>query len=432
MLELALQDVLSGLTEQSALGLFLMFWYVLLLEVPRYTLAAVALGLVPNRNSNPVGARRVTRQEIASFAPRVSVVVAGLNEAKSIETCVRSLRAQSFNDFEIVIVSDGSTDCMYEVASRLVRQGLADRAFRTDLRCGKSSGVNLAFRFSSGDIVINVDCDCSYDRFAIERIVSAFVDPRVGCAAGDIVPRNGNASFISAVQVIEYLTSISLGKRIGVMLGMVVCASGAFSAFRRAAIGDIGFLDPGGGEDLDVTMRLRKRGWKVAFASDAVCYTDVPVSDLALMRQRMRWERDAIRVRFRKHLALIMPTSHAFNAREAVHQLDCLLFNIVLSIAFPLYLIFLWTEMGSNLLYLLCAVQIGMTLLDCSTFLTAVAITRRWSFLRYLIFVPGYSLLNTVLMRSLRICAYMQEWVFDESRRDSHYVPLRVQRARFW
>lgn len=431
MFELGFDTALSVLTEQSTLGIFLMFWYVLLLEVPRYGLSVVALLLVPSRNSNPLGDRALTRTEIASFAPRVSVLIVGLNEEKSIESCVRSLRAQSFNDFEIVIVSDGSSDRMYETASELVRNGLADKVFQTDLRCGKSSGVNLAYRFCTGDIVINVDCDCSYDRFAIERIIAAFADPSVGAACGDIIPRNGHASLVSAFQVIEYMNSISLGKRIGAMIGMVVCASGAFSAFRRSAIDAAGFLDPGGGEDLDVTLRLRKRGWKIAFSSDAICYTDVPATDWALFRQRMRWERDAIRVRYRKHISTMNPFSAAFDKREMIHQVDFLLFNIVLTIAFPIYLVALYLQMGANVFYLLVAVQIGMMILDAGFFIAAVAVTRRWSYAGYLFFIPGYTVFNFVI-RFLRLSAYMQEWMFDRSRIDSHYVPLRVQRARLW
>jgi cellulose synthase/poly-beta-1,6-N-acetylglucosamine synthase-like glycosyltransferase len=185
-----------------------MFWYVLMLELPRYGLSILTLMIsAPSRlRSLDRGKRRVSH--IYDFAPRVSVIVAGLNEAEAIEKCVLSLRAQSFKDLEIVIVSDGSTDRMPQIARDLVRWGLADKAFSSDLRCGKSSGVNLAFRFSSGDIVINVDCDCSYDRFAIERIVAAFDDSSVGAACGDIVPRNGGASVIAAFQVIEYISNI--------------------------------------------------------------------------------------------------------------------------------------------------------------------------------------------------------------------------------
>ncbi len=426
-----LDSAIQLLTEQSGYGLLLMFMYGVLLELPRYGFSTLALMLLPMRIASGAHDARFGTSSSGSLRPRVSVVVAGLNEADSIEKCIRSLRAQSLSDLEIVIVSDGSTDRMPEIARDLVRQGLADKAISTDYRCSKSSGVNLATRYATGDIIVNVDCDCSYDRFAIERITSVFTDPSVGAACGDIVPRNADASLISTFQAIEYLLSISLGKRIAAMFDQVVCVSGAFGAFRREALDDVAALDAGGGEDLDITLRLRRRGWGIVFVEDAVCYTDVPANAMTLFRQRMRWERDALRVRFRKQRHLVRPSRRTFQGPEVLHQLDFLLFNVLLSVAFPFYILFILYEMGESALYLLLAVQLGMIVMEMALFIVAVAKTDRWQLIRLLIFIPGYSFFNTFVMRSLRAYAYIQEWTSDASRNDS-YVPKRVQKARQW
>ncbi|MFP3787151.1 glycosyltransferase, partial [Burkholderia sp. SIMBA_024] len=81
--------------------------------------------------------------------------------------------------------------------------------------------------------------------------------------------------------------------------------SGAFSAFRRKALDDIRGFDVGGGEDLDTTIRLRLKGWRIEYAPEAVCYTDVPTTVYQYIRQRLRWERDAIWIRYRKHVQLM-------------------------------------------------------------------------------------------------------------------------------
>jgi cellulose synthase/poly-beta-1,6-N-acetylglucosamine synthase-like glycosyltransferase len=312
-----------------------------------------------------------------------------------------------------------------------VRRGLADKAFSTDARCGKSSGLNLGIRYASGDIIVNVDCDCSYDRYAIQRILETFAEPAVGGACGDIIPRNGQASFIASLQVIEYLMSISLGKRVAAMFDQVVCASGAFSAWRVSSLTSVGALDPGGGEDLDLTMRLRTMGWKIRFASEAICYTDVPATDWNFIRQRLRWERDAVRVRFRKHRRLFIPTSRHFPGREVLHQVDFFFFNVLLTVIFPFYLLVLFVQMGTAVFFILVAAQIGLMLLDAIVFLTAIVTTRRWHLLSYLAFIPAYTLYSTLSMRNVRLFAYMQEWFFDSSRQDT-YVPRTVLKARKW
>ena len=86
--------------------------------------------------------------------------------------------------------------------------------------------------------------------------------------AGNIVVRNANASLIASFQAIEYLISISQGKQSANLTNQMTCVSGAFGAFRRTALESVGGLDSGGGEDLDVTLRLRAGGWTTLFAPD--------------------------------------------------------------------------------------------------------------------------------------------------------------------
>ena len=426
MLQHDIANSYDFITNQSAVGLIALFWYVLLFEIPRYGLSFVALALtplglfrkgVPIRSGLPIGS--------------VSIVVVGHSEGGSLERCVRSLRAQSFQKHEIVVVSDGSRDDMAEVGQRLLRAGLIDCSLRTDLRCGKSAGTNLAIRLAKGDIVINIDCDCSLDRFAIESILAPFSDPHVGAVCGDILPRNGNSSLVTAFQTIEYLISISLGKRAADMLGQVVCVSGAFGAFRCAALNSIGGLDPGGGEDLDLTMRLRARGWKIAFAPDALCYTDVPHDGWTLVQQRLRWERDCVRVRFRKHKRLVSPLSRHLLTAETFHQWDFLIFHVLFGFAFPVYLAYLAVNFGQGGVIILLGVALVTFLLDLFAFFLALAITGRWRYLPYVLYLPGFGLYSGLFMRAVRLWAYLEEWIFDRSRSDN-YVPTRVRHARHW
>jgi cellulose synthase/poly-beta-1,6-N-acetylglucosamine synthase-like glycosyltransferase len=157
------------LAAQSGLSLIYIFWYTLLFELPRYGLTFLSIGLgslaarISPGTPCPAGEARPRRS--------ISVIVVGHNEASKIERCLRSIREQSLIADEIVIVSDGSTDAMAQVGSRLVREGLATRILKTDLRGGKSGGTNLAIRSARGDIIVVVDCDCSFDRFAIENII---------------------------------------------------------------------------------------------------------------------------------------------------------------------------------------------------------------------------------------------------------------------
>ena len=419
---------LDFLTSQSAEGLVRLFWFTLSLEIPRYICGFIALGLA--------GASLDRRRASIGHIPRalrtsVSVMVVGHNEADALERCLRSLHEQTLRPMDVVIVSDGSVDGMAAVASRLVRQGLAHHALAVDLRGGKSAGFNLALAACRGQIVVNVDCDCSYDRFALENIVAPFNDPKVGAASGEIKPRNGRTSLVARMQEIEYLLSISVGRRVATILNQVSCVSGGFGAFRRTAVVQVGGCDAGGGEDLDLTLRLRGAGWRIAFAADAICYTDVPAKLWALIRQRLRWERDAIRLRCRKHRRMLTNPGHRSGFAEAANQWDFLIFELTATLVFPCYLVWLFTVYGGLALPILLAMQFGLLLLDTAVLAVASFCVPRGVPLGLLPYMPGYAIYSGWVMRPVRLLAFLQEWFLFGSRQDN-YVPAKVRLIRKW
>ena len=97
----SLTDGFTYLSAQSLTSLVALFWFTIIFEIPRYTLAFVAAAFAsarPNEDAPELRKR-----------PVVSVIVAGHNEAGSIERCVRSLLEQSRPPDEIIAISDGSS-----------------------------------------------------------------------------------------------------------------------------------------------------------------------------------------------------------------------------------------------------------------------------------------------------------------------------------
>jgi len=414
-------EAFEFLSAQSTVSLFSLFWYVLVFEVPRYTFGFVSTLIMTLRGGGEAVNRHVPG--------RVSVVIAGHNEEDSIERCVQSLHEQSRPPDEIIVVSDGSTDRMPAKLRELQARGLIQEAHCVQMRGGKSAGVNLACGRATGDFVVNVDCDCTFDRHALRDIIVPFADPEIGAAAGNIIVRNPTATLVTACQAIEYMISISEGKRAANLTDSMTCVSGAFGAFRSGALERVGGLDAGGGEDLDVTLRLRTAHYKTVFAADAICYTDVPETLMALTRQRFRWEQDAVRLRYRKHRDLMNPFSRRFNVIELLHELDFIFFNVLAAVAFPFYLVWLFVEYGDFAPVILMAAQIGMWALDLTTFVMASWLTpkaRAWSLLPYLL---AYSPFYGFIMRMVRVAAYLKEWIFDASYKDP-YVPKKVHMVR--
>jgi len=90
-------------------------------------------------------------------------------------------------------------------------------------------------------------------------------------------------------------------------LGIYRIISGAFGAFRMDALKKVGVWDIGPGLDGDITVKLRKSGYKIHFEPTAICLTAVPTKFKVLWKQRLRWSRSLVRFRLRKHLDVFLP-----------------------------------------------------------------------------------------------------------------------------
>ncbi len=413
-------DPLYYLLSMDSAALLAAFSFSIILDIPRYTFGFLAVLLV-ELGASRRGGRSTVR------LPTISIIIAGHNEAASIRRCVVSLREQTVRDLEIICVDDGSTDGMADELYRLRAENLIDVALVCRVRSGKSSACNLALSRARGEAVVNVDVDCTFDRDAIENIVRPLANPRVGAVCGNIAVRNAGASFIAGMQVVEYLIGISLGKRALDFLNVVACASGAFSAFRRSALEGVGGMDVGPGEDLDLTLRLRQAGWRIRFAHDAWCLTDVPATVPAFVRQRLRWERDALRIRLRKHRRILDPRDRGVTVTDLVHQFDYIVTNLLVTLVFPLYLGWLMVTYGTAAWMILGSVTLGYFVLDLVSFLAALVVVDRPGAGRALPHALLYGVFNAYFIRAIRLVAYAQEWVFRRSYHDE-YVPARVRR----
>jgi cellulose synthase/poly-beta-1,6-N-acetylglucosamine synthase-like glycosyltransferase len=283
------------------------------------------------------------------------VIVPGLNEEATIEVAIRSLLAQGWPELEIIVVDDHSSDRMYERAAKYARRGLV-RLVRNNSsrgRLGKPAAINLGVRVSRGEFVLVVDADTTFDRRMIESILEPFSDPRVGAVAGNVHVRNRERNLTTRVQTIEYAIAIDLRKRWTDLWGCTLQASGAITAFRRAPLLELGGWMQELAEDTDISLRMVKAGWKLAFAPGAVAITDVPESLAGLSRQRARWDRGGLRNFFKKHHRLMRPSVAGW--AFATEMWAEFLFSVVATLAYPVYCVWMAATTPWVLGLMLCA-----------------------------------------------------------------------------
>ncbi len=225
---------------------------------------------------------------VDSYNPAVTVVIAALNEQKVIARTIRAVLASRYEPLDVIVVDDGSTDGTSAEVIDAFGENPRVRLIRQDNH-GKASALNRGIGEATGEVIIALDADTLFARKTIAQLVRHFADPIVGAVAGNVKVGN-RMNPLTYWQSIEYVTSQNLDRRAYAVLNSVTVVPGAVGAWRREAIMVAGgYTTDTMAEDMDLTWRIRRIGYRVETDSDAIGYTEVPDTFKTLFRQRFRW-----------------------------------------------------------------------------------------------------------------------------------------------
>lgn len=223
-----------------------------------------------------------------SFKPPVSVVIAAYNEEKVIARTIDAVLANHYPNLEIIVVDDGSADGTSAAVAHRFGSHPQVRLLQQE-NAGKAAALNRGIAQANGEIIIALDADTLFMRDTITRLVQPFADPLVGAVAGNVKVGN-RINPLTYWQAIEYITSQNLDRRAYAVINSVTVVPGAVGAWRREAVlQGAGYTTDTMAEDMDLTWRIRRIGWRVETMVDAVGYTEAPDSFRALFKQRFRW-----------------------------------------------------------------------------------------------------------------------------------------------
>ena len=105
--------------------------------------------------------------------PGISVILPVRQGEDDLRECVESVRAQTFGDWELIVVDDGSTDDTEEVCKALATEDARIRVFRRKKSGGVNEARNVGLNEAKGDFVIFLDVKDRYEPFALETMWSA-------------------------------------------------------------------------------------------------------------------------------------------------------------------------------------------------------------------------------------------------------------------
>jgi biofilm PGA synthesis N-glycosyltransferase PgaC len=271
------------------------------------------------------------------FAPGISLIAPAYNEGLTIIDNVKSLLSIQYNNYEVIIINDGSKDdtitklipafdlvkVSYDYQATITAKSVRgiyksqNKAFQKLLvvdkeNGGKADALNVGLNISKKDLVACIDVDCIIEPDALLKMVKPFLDQPNVIASGGVV-RIANscvveegrlievklpASLLARMQVLEYIRAFLLGRMAWSRLNGLLLISGAFGLFKREiAVLAGGYNHNTVGEDMELVVRMRRymherdKPYRVAYIPDPLCWTEAPSSATILGRQRNRWAR---------------------------------------------------------------------------------------------------------------------------------------------
>ncbi|HEX8872415.1 MAG TPA: glycosyltransferase, partial [Candidatus Acidoferrum sp.] len=283
--------------------------------------------------------------------PGVTVLIPAHNEESVIVQTVTSVLLSDYDDIRVIVVDDGSTDQTLE----LLRSNFGANDcvhIIHQVNRGKAAALNNALAHAETEIVVTIDADTEIESDAIRKLVRHFSIPSVGAVAGNV--KVGNRSkWLTRWQALEYITSQNMEKRAFDLLNCITVVPGALGAWRKQAIAAVGGITADTvAEDADLTIAIRRLGWRVTYDEEALAWTEAPETPGALIRQRFRWTFGTLQS-FWKHSDTLFRPKYGTLGWVALPNI--FLFQIVLPLISPIIdLLFL----GSLILWGLAGLHI--------------------------------------------------------------------------
>jgi poly-beta-1,6-N-acetyl-D-glucosamine synthase len=279
---------------------------------------------------------------LSPLSPKISIIAPAFNESKTIIDNVRTLLSLYYNNFEVILVNDGSTDNTFEKIKEEYELTKVNYYFDYRIPCerirgvyrsknpsynrltvidknngGKADSLNAGINICQSNLFVSIDADSIIEVDSILKLVKPFLEEkdRKVIGAGGVIrivnscdverghireirlPRQ----ILPRLQVLEYTRAFLLGRMAWSQLDGLMLISGAMGIFDLETVVKAGgYSTKTVGEDMELVLRMRRKmaeegiKYEVTYIPDPLCWTEVPADLRSMRKQRTRWTRGLV------------------------------------------------------------------------------------------------------------------------------------------
>lgn len=272
----------------------------------------------------------------------VSVIAPAFNESATIVFNVKSLLAQVYPKFEVIIINDGSTDNSLELLIEEFSLIKVDFFYQEKIKTkpvkghykstnpiyskllvidkvngnSKADASNAGINSAKYSLFLCTDVDCILRKDTIAMLAKPFIENTEKVIATGATIRISNScefkdgelykshypdNFFSRFQELEYIRSFIFGRMAWSRMNSLLLVSGGLGMFDKETVIKVGgYWHKSLGEDIELITRMRKymhekkEKFLIKYIPETLCWTEVPSTLELFMRQRTRWSRGLI------------------------------------------------------------------------------------------------------------------------------------------
>jgi chlorobactene glucosyltransferase len=251
-----------------------------LIQINAFRLMLFILAQVVIAITNAILLKRMEKFTKVSLQPNVSVLIPARNEEKSIRECVDSLVNQNYQNLEIIILDDNSTDKTFEILQSIKSNRLRIIQGKPipDGWIGKSWACQQLSECANGDLLFFTDADTIFDKETLTHAVSAMQSSQADLISA--IDKNQvktiGEKFTVPFIVWSIFTILPLALAYIFKRSKRLCAAnGKFMLFRKEAYRKIGghaAIKDNAIEDVAIAKLIKAQGgrWRMLDASNLI------------------------------------------------------------------------------------------------------------------------------------------------------------------